>query len=208
MKTKQNENICSNCGTNNPFYKKNCTNCKHYLRATVVNIDLWKTIWLLFENPSKAFTDIIFAEHKNFLVPLLTLLSIKIYLTAFIIQSVLLSLSKTTNYLIYNTLILCGIYIVSIVLFSFFFTKITNKTRFKDNVSLITYSFIPIIFSLIILTPIEYGIFGEYWFTHNPSPLLIKISIQTSSRIFSIIIAVIFMGTILSEIFFIPHLLF
>ncbi|MCB0730493.1 MAG: hypothetical protein KDC88_05615 [Ignavibacteriae bacterium] len=175
---KENElNICSNCGTNNPLYEKICSNCKHYVRAAVVNIDLWKTIWGLFENPKETLKNIIYAEHKNFIVFILALVSVKTFITAASVQSAFGLLIPHTKYFLYNLLILLAIYTVSILLYtkilSIIFNRIT-KTRFKDNLSIILYSFIPIVLSLIILAPVEYGIFGKHWFISNPSPLLIK----------------------------------
>ena len=87
--TKLNVNICSNCGVENPLYLKNCLNCKHYIRTAVVNIDLWRTIYQLFENPRKALKNIIYAEHKNFIIFLLFFFSIKLFLFSISIQSAL-----------------------------------------------------------------------------------------------------------------------
>jgi hypothetical protein len=51
------------------------------------------------------------------------------------------------------------------------------STRFKDNLAVIIYSQMPIIFALIILFPLEIVIFGEYLFSTNPSPFQIKSTI-------------------------------
>ena len=56
---------CDNCGKENDFFALNCNNCKSYLRARVVNIDFWKTLWEMIEAPKEAFMKVIFAEHKN-----------------------------------------------------------------------------------------------------------------------------------------------
>jgi hypothetical protein len=39
---------------------------------------------------------------------------------------------------------------------------------------LYSFAFTPQILGLIILTPVEFALFGEYWFTFNPSPFIIK----------------------------------
>ena len=59
---------CKKCNHINPAYKYICSECKSYLRERVVNIDLWNTIQLIIEDPHKAFKQIIFAEHKNFII--------------------------------------------------------------------------------------------------------------------------------------------
>ena len=78
--TKLNVNICSNCSKENPLYFKNCSDCKHYMRSAVVNIDLWSTIYQIFENPRKTLKNIIYAEHKNFIIFLLLFVSMKLFL--------------------------------------------------------------------------------------------------------------------------------
>ncbi len=169
---------CSNCGENNFLFEKNCIKCKHYLRPAVVNIDLWQTIWMLFENPKKSITNIIMAEHKNFVVFLLTILSLKLFLISLTLQSAFgLNNNRTSDSTILNIVLLTFIYSIIIISFSFVIKRLFSKsikTRFKDNLTIIVYSFIPIIFSLFILTPVEYGIFGKHWILYNPSPFLIK----------------------------------
>ena len=57
--------------------------------------------------------------------------------------------------------------------------KITNRllnniTRVKDIFSILSYTLVPNIFALVILFPLELIFFGEYLFSNNPSPFLIK----------------------------------
>lgn len=227
---------CSNCGEDNLLFEKNCIKCKHYLRPAVVNIDLWKTIWMLFENPKKSVMNIIMAEHKNFFVFLLLFLSFKLFLTSATLQSAFgiysNGISGSTSL---NIILLTSIYSVIILLFSLAIKKLFSrgvKTRFKDNLSILVYSFIPIIFSLFILTPVEYGIFGKHWIVYNPSPFLIKstfaylftgleilmmlwslvilfigLKIQTNSIITALISLIAFIILITGAIIFIPSIL-
>ena len=226
---------CANCGETNLLYEKNCIKCKHYLRSAVVNIDLWSTIWLLFENPKKSIKNIIMAEHKNFIVFLILFLSFKLFLTSVTLQSAFDFYGSNSNYFLSNILLVTSIYSLIIILFSFGLTRIRTrgiKTRFKDNLSIIVYSFIPIIFSLFILTPVEYGIFGKHWLLYNPSPFLIKnsfayllagleivmlfwslfilfigIKVQSNSNVVSIITMLLFISIITIALIFIPFIL-
>jgi len=177
--TNLSQNICTNCGETNPLYYTNCGKCKHYIRATVVNIDLWSTFWRLFESPKKALVNIIYAEHKNFVSFLLIFLSTKLFILSAFTQSLLEKNLPNSNYQFYNFLILFAIYTFSILFFVKLFTIINKKqkTRFKDNLAIVVYSFTPILFSLFFLTPVEYGIFGIHWFIFNPSPFIIKSNI-------------------------------
>lgn len=170
--------VCNNCHTENPFYHLICTKCSAFLRTKIPNIDLWDTLWKLLESPVKTGEYIIQADHKNFVSTVLVLAGIKIGI-AFLIISNALSLSKyeIENYFQF---ILLGavVFIVSLVVASFLITILNNllglKNRFKDNLALYSYSFLPIVLTLIILTPIQLAIYGTYWFTFNPSPLFFK----------------------------------
>jgi Yip1 domain len=231
----QNGQVCSNCGKHNPLYDKNCCECKHYLRASVVNIDLWKTIWQLFESPQKALTNIIWAEHKNFISFMLAFLGLKLFLTSVIFQSSLKLIIPESEHYFYNMSLVAGIYVVTILLFTKLLTvgySFKNKTRFKDNLSIIVYSFVPMILAFFILTPVEYGIFGKHWFIYNPSPFLIKsnlayilvgievlmtiwsivillngIYLQINSKILSVAATLLFYLVLILEIAFIPYIL-
>ncbi|OGU73640.1 MAG: hypothetical protein A2V93_09210 [Ignavibacteria bacterium RBG_16_34_14] len=170
--------VCKNCNSENPFYDLTCFNCKSYLRERIYNIDLWSTIGLLIESPSKAFKNIIFSEHKNFLTLLLILISGKSLLNGIFLT---IYFKKWNAYLsgYFSVYIIILIFtLVMILIFSEIFSKITKRlgvrTKFKDNFSIITYSFLPLTFGFLILFPTELILFGEYLFYYNPSPFIIK----------------------------------
>ncbi len=170
--------VCSNCGNENPYYSLNCTKCNSFLRSKVSNIDLWETTWRLFDAPIKAAEKIIHSDTKNFLLTILFFVCVKYSLNATIIHNAFnensIPFSFTSRGIIYGSLPI----VVILIFFSLIITLINKlfgiKSRFKDNFSLYTYSFIPQIFGLVILTPIQYALFGEYWFLFNPSPMIIK----------------------------------
>lgn len=233
--TNNSQNICSNCGENNPLFLTNCKKCKHYVREKVNNIDLWSTFWKLFENPNKALKTIIYAEHKNFLSFLIVFLGTKFFISAAFLQSLIGISSPDSVYPFYNFLILLACYSITLFVFTKLFTlatRRTNQTRFKDNLAIITYSFTPILFSLFFLTAVEYGIFGIHWFIFNPSPFIIKGNIaytlailegimfvwtifilfkgfrlQSNSKLKSIIFTLLFYLIILAELIFIPYII-
>ncbi len=229
-----NFNICQNCGEKNPLYLNKCTKCHHYFRAAVINIDLWSTIWKLFETPVEALKNIIYAEHKNFITFLVFFLSIKLLLISAFVQSFIDDSVMNSKSFIFNILIQSGIYILFLIIFSFFLNlglKKYSKTKFKNTLAVTIFSFIPIILSLF-LTPIEYGIFGKHWFIFNPSPFLIKeipafilsfveiililwsfiifwkgIKLQSNSNIFSFSMVIIFIVLISQIILNIPYII-
>lgn len=170
--------ICSNCGTENPFYKYTCSNCKAYLRDRIFNLDLWQVIGLLIESPVRAFNRIIQSEHKNFIILIGVLFSVKAFLDARFLSILFSGESELRIKLIPALLISLGAAFLVIWIFTFilFFTnKVSGlKTRIRDNNAVLSYTLLPFSFGLIILFPIELIVFGQFLFSINPSPFVIK----------------------------------
>ena len=170
--------VCKNCETENPFYQLNCKNCKAYLRDRIINIDFWAVLWKLIESPKTAFSNIIQSEHKNFVIVLTFLLSIKYFVNSLIFTNAFKSNVNTINYLIAN-LSASLVYTILIVhvfalLITFLNKAFKIKNRFKDNISIYVYSTLPLILGGISLFIVEYALFGHYFLTFDPSPFLLK----------------------------------
>lgn len=190
----KNSVLCHNCQTANPFYKLICEKCKSYLRDRVYNIDLGNIIAKLIESPTAGFRTIIFSEHKNFLVFIILLSVLKfeidsVFIALFFKHQIILLKNFATAYIG-----LLVILFAVILLLSFLF-NILNKlmgyeTRAKDNFSIYLYSFMPHIFALIILFPLELVMFGEYLFSTNPSPFAIKEFIAYTLLILELLVIV------------------
>lgn len=170
--------VCNNCGTENPFYSYICNKCKSFLRSKVANIDLWSTLWNLLDSPVQTSETIIHAEHKNFVGSILTLAGIKIGLSFLIVANALKlfgdEIGGPFNFIVISAII----FVLTLLVISSVVTAINKSTgianRVKDNIALFAYSFLPIVLTLIVLTPIQLALFGIYWFTFNPSPILFK----------------------------------
>jgi len=174
----KNEIVCKSCQTSNPFHELTCHNCKSYLRERIYNLDLWKLLEQLIESPTNGFTKIIHSEQKNFIIFIIFLSSIK-----FFINTIFFFLSNSRNHsFLANGIRNYFILLLSISLIIIFFSLIihfTNKisrnvTRTKDIFSILSYSLFPNIFALIVFFPLELIFFGEYLFSNNPSPFIIK----------------------------------
>lgn len=174
----KNVQLCPNCNSENPIYKYNCVNCKAFLRTRIVNIDLWHTISLLLESPIIAFRKIIEAEHKNYIIFLNSLIGIKLFLFAVILNSFKEINSVGSEYFFANLGLIIGISFLLLIIAAYLLTKINQVfglgNRFRDNYSIIVYSFLPLLMSLVILSPVHYALFGPYWFTYNPPPYIVK----------------------------------
>jgi hypothetical protein len=174
----KNSVTCPNCNSENPFYNSVCSGCKFYLRDRIYNIDLWTVISSLIESPAKAFRTIIFSEHKNFILFILLFVTIKYLINARFIAMVSVGEFQSTIGLQYSYLIVLGIMVIYFLLFSFVYKLSGNlneiNIRFKDTLALTIYSQIPVLFGLFILFPLELVIFGDFLFTLNPTPFVIK----------------------------------
>ncbi|HSP87958.1 MAG TPA: hypothetical protein VLN45_07475, partial [Ignavibacteriaceae bacterium] len=143
-------------------------------------------------SPSKAFKTIIFSEHKNFQVLLLILISGKMLLNSIFLT---IYFEKWNAHLSGIFISYFFILIVTVVIFlgmSGIFGSITKRygieTKFKNNFSILTYSFLPFTFGFLILFPIELILFGQYLFFYNPSPFIIKEALAYSLFAFEVIL--------------------
>jgi len=169
---------CKKCNHVNPAYKNICTECKSYLRERVVNIDLWNTIQLIIEDPVKAFKQIIFAEHKNFILFLTFFISIKNLIIARYFSVPALGVNGVTAPFILSLIfgILISVFLLSFftLLFKSFYNFKKIKLRFKDIYAINVYSFIPYLFGLVFIFPVELIVLGGDIFSNNPYSFQIK----------------------------------
>ena len=177
----RNSVTCPNCNSENPFYNSICSGCKYYLRDKIYNLDLWMVISLLIEAPTKAFRTIIFSEHKNFILFILFFVSIKYLINARFISMISVGEFQSTIGLQLSYLIVLGITLIYFIFFSLIYNSLSKRNeiniRYKDTLALILYSQIPFLFGLFILFPLELVILGDYLFSMNPTPFIIKGSI-------------------------------
>lgn len=170
--------ICNNCGRENPFHQLTCSECKSFLRARIVNIDFWDTLWKLFYSPVQTAKNIIQSENKNFVATCAFIVAIKFSLVSLILMNAFHP-EENGTYTFIQGFFSGGLpFLVSIPLFALLVTLLSNKFGIKgrigDAISIYFFSFAPLIMSLFVLTPIQFALFGEYWFTFNPSPFIIK----------------------------------
>ena len=232
----KNSVICPNCNTENPFYNLNCSNCRNYLRERVYNLDLWSTISTIVETPSKAFKSIIISEHKNFIFFLLLILSLKYLINARFVAMLSMGIFESTISLQYSYLIMLGftsIYLSGFSLVYYLVGKTKSFIRYKDTFAILVYSQLPYVFGLIILFTLELVLFGDYLFSKNPTPFVIKgflaylflllelttvvwsailvlkaFLVQTKQKLFSVIASIIFFALLWILIYFCSLIVF
>lgn len=169
---------CKKCSHINPPYKNICTECKSYLRERIVNIDLWNTILLIIEEPAKAFRQIIFSEHKNFIIFLTFFISLKNLIITRFISVPELGVNGASVSLIFSLILMILITTVLTSSFSFIqnilYSRKNITLRFQDLYAVNLYSFIPYLFGLIFIFPVELIVLGGDIFSNNPYSFQIK----------------------------------
>ncbi len=169
--------VCPNCKNENPYFNLNCSECKYFLRDRIPNINLGEIILSLIESPKSAFEKIIFSENKNYVFVLFILLSIRFFILSrfmsvpFIGKNSDFDLILTLLYFLSTSAVV--IFMISYATF-FLIKKLKMFVRLKDVISIIIYSFFPSLIALCLLYPIELTVFGNYLFSNNPYPYLIK----------------------------------
>ncbi|NLT49971.1 MAG: hypothetical protein GXX85_03525 [Ignavibacteria bacterium] len=160
--------ICPKCKTENEIYRAICRSCGFSLRDKVANLNLWEIFLKIVYNPSNAIKQIIWSEQKNYIIPILFLVSVKIYIEYVIIGNVVFNekISFSFDKVFYSLLIFpATIFILSFLLKKSGFGK---NTRWKDNFALFIFSYLPQVVSVIIIVPSAYAIFGKYLTDTNP----------------------------------------
>ena len=173
---------CKKCNHVNPAYKSICEECKSYLRERVVNINLWNTIQMIIEEPSAAFKQIIFAEHKNFMIVLILLIG-----TKNLIISRFLSVPQLGSDGVHSSISVSLILSIVFSIIPFLILTVTQilvykkkkvHLRFTDIYATNVYAFIPYIFGLMFIFPIELTVLGGNIFSNNPYSFQIKPTIS------------------------------
>lgn len=169
---------CPVCHHQNHHLAINCSSCGSYLQGRVDNLDLFASAWNIIERPGKTFHTIAIAKHKNYVIPLSMLSGLAIiYLIFWVIKAGdyadsllnLLGAGFAVGPLLgIVTLLTLGLLIANIgKLFGW-------KVHFRDAFAVAVYSLVPLDVSVLLILPIKFLSFGQYYFTSNPSPYLLK----------------------------------
>jgi hypothetical protein len=133
---------------------------------------------LIIEEPAKAFRQIIFAEHKNFIIFLTFFISLKNLIITRFISVPELGVNGASASLIFSLILMILITSILTASFSFIqkvlYTKKYVTLRFQDLYAVNVYSFIPYLFGLIFIFPVELVVLGGDIFSNNPYSFQIK----------------------------------
>ena len=179
---------CSVCGAENEDLALVCTSCKSFLQSKVDALDLWDTLWRLVESPKGAFKRIVLSHHKNYVFLLSGLLGASMVFGAI--------WYKKLGPLFGNVLELIGAGLVAgpplgilfVALASLLLAAIIRlfgkKAAFRNLFAVMSYAAAPIIFSLVVILPLEVALFGLDFFGQNPSPMVLKPLVYVTLLVF------------------------
>ncbi|HTY58728.1 MAG TPA: Yip1 family protein [Bacteroidota bacterium] len=169
---------CTVCGTQNDEFAVICASCKSFLQTKVDNLNLFETLWSLMESPRTAFRRIALARHKNYVILLSCLLGIALVYGVFWFKT--LGARFPDFMLLVGAGVVAGPFVG--ILFTMLLSVIVHRvgrllggTGSYRNVRAATvYASVPIVYSLVLVFPVEIAIFGPYLFSDNPPPLVIN----------------------------------
>lgn len=170
--------VCPVCRTHNHHLAVVCSSCRSFIQTRIENLDLFTTAWGIIEHPRKTFLTIALAKHKNYSLLLSAISGIGFIFTIFWIIKAGNYADSLMNILSAGLCIgpLLGVIVVLVysiimkLVGRLFSARITFRNLFAMN----AYALMPIVISVGLVLPIELLSFGRFFFSTNPSPLVIK----------------------------------
>ncbi len=166
--------ICNICGLKNSIFSSKCMNCGSLIREKYSNINLGDIIKNLLIDTELGIKQILFSEHKNYLLIFYFIMCLKLtYISLFKFSFLDLEIENNLMGFIFNLFIfwIVFIYFIAYLLKISIHIFFRSKIKIKDSFSLIIYPGIYVYITILILIPIEFMIFGQYLFSDNPSIL-------------------------------------
>lgn len=175
--------VCPVCSHHNDDFAIKCTQCGSYVQDRVPTLDFFAILWQMIESPRQAFKKIILAEHKNYVLFLGLFLGIA---AAFLLMWAKKSGNNFDNLfpaLLFGTFL--GIVISIPLLFllaSAFYVLaklLKGNGKFKETYAVTGWSLVPIVFSVVLLLPLEFATLGLYVVSSNPTAYEVKPLVST-----------------------------
>lgn len=169
---------CPVCSHSNDDFAIICASCGSYVQDRVPTLDFFATVWLMVESPTTAFKKIIVAEHKNYVVFLSLFLGIA---SAFALMWAKKSGNNFDNLF---PVLLFGTFLGIALSIPLLFSTVTllhvggllvgGKGRFKETYAVVGWSLVPVMFSVVLILPLELATLGLLLFSTNPSAYQVK----------------------------------
>ncbi|MGA7159374.1 MAG: YIP1 family protein [Bacteroidota bacterium] len=169
---------CLVCAHPNDEHSTVCVQCGSFLQDRIPNLDFFSTLWQLVESPKEAFHRIIKAEHKNYVLFLMLFLGIGASFTLMWARHAGNEFDNLIYLLLLGYVLGVGIALpvggLMAVTVHLLLRLLGGKGVMKNTYAIFGWSLIPIMFSVLIILPIEFASIGLRLFSTNPSPMDIK----------------------------------
>lgn len=169
---------CGVCGSKNDDLSVVCSTCKGFLQGRTDALDLFATVWGLVENPRETMRRIVLAKHKNYVLLLSALAGIYLVLE--------IAWYKSLASVVPDILLLLVLAIVAGPVFGWFLLSAATvvllhmthayggRGTTRNLFAALSYSTVPLVAALWVIVPLQFAVFGVYFFGSNPPPLVIK----------------------------------
>ena len=169
---------CPVCGAANEELAVVCTSCKGFMRAKVDTLDLFHTMWGLFEAPTATFRRIALSRIKNYTIPLSCCLGIAIAFMLFWNANLGVAIPQLTTLIGLGILTgpFLGLAVVTLLALwaKWLLRRMDRKIAFRNAFAVLAYAAVPVVISLVIVFPLEIAVFGIYFFDKNPPPIVLN----------------------------------
>ncbi|MBP1655504.1 MAG: hypothetical protein H6Q31_105 [Bacteroidetes bacterium] len=169
---------CPTCGTENDEFAVVCVSCKGFIQSKVDTLDLFHTIWGLFESPAETFRRIGLARVKNYVILLTIGFGIALAYMLFWNANFGVAAPNLTTIIGLGLLVgpVLGLLVVGTLalLVTLVAPKLGGSLKFRNGFAVLAYAAVPVVMTLVVVFPIELGVFGIYLFDNNPPPIVLN----------------------------------
>jgi hypothetical protein len=169
---------CPVCQTQNHHLAVKCKSCGGYIQTKIENLDLFTTAWNVLERPGHAFHMIAVAQHKNYSVILPFISGVALTFFYFWVIKAGDATNSLLNFLAGGFVVSPFVGIITslaiAVLLKLTVIATGRPVSFRNAFSVIAYTQVPLVISVVLVFPLELMTFGLYFFTTNPSPYQLK----------------------------------
>ncbi|MHB1049738.1 MAG: Yip1 family protein [Bacteroidota bacterium] len=170
--------VCPVCKTHNDEFAIRCISCGSYVQDRVPTLDLFSVLWLMIESPSQAFRKIILSEHKNYVLVIGLFLGIA---ASFILMWAKQSGNSFDNLFpamafgtMIGVLLALPLTLLLTLCMHYIAVLIGGKGKLKETYGVVGWSFMPMIFLVVFVLPLQLAALGLYAFSSNPSAYQMK----------------------------------
>ena len=166
---------CAVCAQPNDDLETICASCGSFIQDRIPNLDFFWTAWQLVESPREAFKRIVRAEHKNYVLVFMMFLGIGISFSLLWARHAGNEFDNLIYLILLGYVLGLGIGLPVGLLVTYLLHGVLkifgSRGTLKNTYAVVGWSLMPILISVSLVLPIEFGAIGLRLFSTNPSPM-------------------------------------